>query len=201
MNWQKENKAPGFGPREGNKIIVAKGKMYTFGGVNYELRRTFNDVWVSEDGYNWQKLVENAPWSPRWDHDVAYFNNKFIFYGGMDLGDIGFSDLWTSPDAKDWTLISTNTVMEGRQGHVMLKLKNALFVISGLDAKTNEGKGITWFSLNGRDWLQTETVGSWIPREDHRAVVFKDKIIMTGGMSNGWNWLSDIYLGYLPSSF
>ncbi len=192
-SWKKEDKGPEFGAREGGRMLVSKGKMYVFGGVNYEQHKRFNDVWVSENGFDWEVLTESAPWHSRWDHDVAYFNNKFVLYGGMDTGDVGFNDLWTSPDAINWTLVSSDSEIGKIQGQVLVSYKNILFLVGGLDAKTNLGTADTWFSFNGRDWNKIPD-GAWAPREDHRATIFKDKLFIYGGMSDKWEWLGDSWV-------
>ncbi|MEK7567291.1 MAG: hypothetical protein AAB513_00005 [Patescibacteria group bacterium] len=199
VNWEKSSVKPNFPTREGDRTLAAKGKLYMFGGVSYEQHKTFNDVWISDDGLNWKELVKNAPWHSRWDHDVAYFNNKFILYGGMDIGDIGFSDLWTSKDAINWELITANSEMGARQGQVLASYKNVSFLVGGLDAKTNLGESDTWFTFNGRDWQKLKNNGLWAPREDHRVAVFNDMLLLYGGMNDKWEWQGDSWA--IPLNF
>jgi len=68
INWTKVvDKAP-WEPREGQTAEVFDGKMWMIGGVNYDKRKTYNDVWWTDDGINWHEATGAAPWTSRWDH-------------------------------------------------------------------------------------------------------------------------------------
>ncbi|MDO8492356.1 MAG: hypothetical protein Q7S34_01800 [bacterium] len=195
IRWSKTGKEIPFPLREGQRILPANGKLYLFGGVDYSFHKTYNDVWESLDGLSWQVLTLNASWAPRWDHDVAFFKNKFWLIDGMTTGSDGFNDIWSSADGKDWTLEATGTPLGSRQGHVLLNYKGLLWLIGGLDAKSNVGVGDTWYSRNGRNWRKVPVNGDWLGREDHQAFVFKNKLWVLTGMDTNWHWTNDIWQG------
>lgn len=49
------------------------------------VRSTYNDVWASEDGIAWQKIVENAPWEHQMLLTVAVY--KIWVLGGFSNKD------------------------------------------------------------------------------------------------------------------
>jgi len=187
-----------FEEREGQKVVVFDDKLWLIGGVNYDQKKTFNDVWVSADAVSWRQVVKNAPWHSRWDHDIAVFNNKIWLVGGMNFNGVGYGDEWYSLDGKEWQLATSSALWGKRQGQSLLVWDDSLWLVSGLDAKTNEGAGDTWFSNNGLDWNKTEVDGTWPGREDHETVIFKDKIFVIGGMSDDWEWLNDVWWAPMP---
>jgi len=74
----------------------------------------------------------------------------------------------------------------------MVVLDGFMWLVGGLDAKTSDGAGDTWFSKNGI-WQKTKKEGDWVGREDHSVIVFKNKIFVIGGMSKDFIWLNDIW--------
>lgn len=197
INWQKIAKAS-FDVREGQKVVIFKDKLWLIGGVNYSLKKTFNDVWSSNDGVAWKKEVANAPWSSRWDHDVTVFKNHLYLAGGMNFNGVGYGDVWTSTDGVKWQKITDLAPWKKRQGQALIVFKNFMWLIGGIDAKTNEGGGDTWYTDNGIDWQKTAIDGGWSGREDHEVNVFKDKIIITGGMNGDFQWLNDVWIATVP---
>lgn len=193
IHFEKVKKTPEFGEREGHRIITHEGKFYLFGGVNYISGKTFNDVWVSKNGEDWKLLVKNASWEPRWDHDVVFFNNRFLLTSGMGLGGLGYGDIWESPDALSWTKTSTSTPWGKMQGQALLEYNDNLWFIGGLNPDTDLGMGDTWKSLDGVNWEKLPYDGAWSGREDHASFVWKNKIFITGGMDGFWRWNNDVW--------
>ena len=198
VDWTIATTTVAYPGREGQRVLEHAGKLYMFGGVDYEQHKQFNDVWASDDGLTWYPLTTNAPWHGRWDHDVAVLGNDFYIVSGMSSGTVGYDDVWKSSDSGvHWTLIATSTPLGKKQGHVILTYRDALWLIGGLDTKSNEGKGEAWYSRNGFVWRKVPVDGLWEGREDHQAVLFKDKIFVFGGMGSSWHWKGDIWEGSL----
>ncbi len=193
VHFEKIKKTPEFGEREGHKIISHAGKFYLFGGVNYIAGKTFNDVWVSDNAIDWKVLVKNAPWEPRWDHDVVFFKNRFLLTSGMGLHGLGYGDIWESPDAINWTKTSTSTPWGKMQGQALLEYKDNLWFIGGLNTDTDLGIGDTWKSVDGVNWEKLPYDGAWSGREDHASFVWNDKLFITGGMDGFWRWNNDVW--------
>ncbi len=192
IHFEKIKKTPEFGEREGHKIISHEGKFYLFGGVNYISGKTFNDVWVSDNALDWKLLVKNAPWAPRWDHDVLFFKDKFILTSGMGLQGLGYGDIWESADGVSWVQTSSSTPWGKRQGQAFLEYKENLWFIGGLNTDTDVGLGDTWRSTDGVNWEKLPYDGAWSGREDHAVFVWKEKLFLTGGMDGSWRWNNDV---------
>lgn len=192
--WKREVAVAPWSAREGHRLTVFQDKLWLIGGVNYEKRETKNDVWSSEDGKNWFEVTAAASWSSRWDHGVVVFKDKLWLIGGMDLNDNVLGDIWVSENGKDWSLVTDNPPWSERQGHEVVVFQNRIWIVGGFNS-LNQGGGNNdvWFSEDGIDWQKTEKDPTWLGREDHKAVVFQDKIWILGGMTTDWKWQNDIW--------
>ena len=73
-HWEQVTANAGWPARAYHQAAVLDGKIYVFGGGNYVPEYTaFNDVWMSEDGKQWTRVTESAPWHPRlWFSSAVY---------------------------------------------------------------------------------------------------------------------------------
>src|SRR5262249_52979091 len=75
-DWQLVTDSAGWSPRAYHQAAVLNGKLYVFGGGNYDpppLHQAKNDVWVTEDGKAWSQVTDAAPWSLRlWFSSAVY---------------------------------------------------------------------------------------------------------------------------------
>lgn len=202
LNWEQVAEKVPFGEREGQKVIEFNGKLFLIGGVNYEKAQIFNDVWSSTDGINWQKEISpnplrpENPWAPRWDHDVAVFQDKIWLAGGMAFGGVGFGDVWSSADGRIWNQELVAAPWGKRQGQILEVYKNRLWLVGGLGIEKNEVNGGTWSTTDGISWEQlpaSESGETWLEREDHCSVVFHDKLWLLGGMDLNYRWTNDLW--------
>lgn len=208
IDWTKVVENPPYGEREGQKVVVFNGQMWLLGGVNYstKVRRTFNDVWSSEDGTHWTAVSSSTPWHSRWDHDVVVFKNGLWVIGGMDLNNRGYSDVWYSGDGKDWQLITKAAPFGKRQGHGAVAFNDLIWVVGGFEVRDllqifcNKSAGDLWYTANGRDWMKPQSNKLWAVREDHGVIVFKDAIWIVGGMDKALKWHNDVWRATLSNS-
>lgn len=187
--------------REGFSLIAFQNKLWLLGGVNYDWfgRGAKNDIWYSEDGIKWNKALNHANWSPRWDYGLTIFQDKLWLTGGMNLDGNVFKDIWNSSDGINWNLVSENPPWQARQGHTALVYKNKLWLIGRLnDIKNGSGVNDVWFTDDGYNWQKTYTDPQWLGREDHSSVVFQDKIWVLGGMDSSLKWNNDVWFSVLP---
>jgi len=197
VNWEKiiMTKAPVM--REGSPIVVFNNKLWMFGGVNFDTRKSLNDVWFSADGSSWEQVQEPIPWAGRYDHAVSEFHGKLWLTGGVDLTGKIYSDEWMSEDGIHWTQITPTAVgWKERHGHTMLVWKDAMWVFGGWTNATN-GEGESWFSKDGTNWTKAN-IGGWKQREDLAVSIFHDQPVLTGGMDIDWHWNNDVWIGRLP---
>ncbi len=193
INWEQILKKPDYDEREGQIVRVFKGKIYLIGGVNYGLKKTFNDVWESSDGINFKKITD-APWASRWDHDVAELNGELYLASGMSSATVGYHDLWKSSDGINWIEVSSSTPWGLKQGHGLVNYKGYLWFVGGLNTSNDEGRSDTWYSKDGTNWNKLPFDGEWTGREDMSVYIFKDKIYINGGMGADWRWQDDAWV-------
>lgn len=178
--------------REGHTLNLLNGKLYLTGGVDFVKRITYNDVWSSTDGINWNQETKTAPWTPRYDHAVSTFKNALYLTGGLHIGTHDTeSEVWVSTDGVNWE----HRVPEwpSRHGHISYVHKDVLWIAGGWDATPDTGINDTWFTRDGVKWIKTDANGPWTGREDHMGEVFKGKMWLTGGMDSNERWHSDVY--------
>jgi len=226
VRWEEATAKAEWPAREGHSLAVWQDKLWLIGGVRYDLRTTFSDVWSSADGSNWERVTDNAPWLSRWDHAAVAFQNRLYLTAGMDLRGNTFHDVWVSDDGARWELITNNPPWRERQGHVLLDYRGALWMVGRLnDADSGNGPARQqptprlqtpgasatggqaqalaggpndiWFTKDGVAWEKTDADPPWLGREDHGAVVWRDKIWVTGGMDSKWQWGSDVWYSTL----
>jgi hypothetical protein len=114
----------------------------------------------------------------------------------MAFGGVGYGDVWSSADGRNWKLEANATPWGERQGHILDVFKDRLWLIGGLGIKTNEVNGGTWVSADGLAWQQLPADVSgetWLAREDHSAIVFRNKLWLLGGMDENWGWTNDVW--------
>ena len=108
LNWTLEvEDAPWSKRTLHNTPLVLDDKMWIIGGAatgDYYPFRTYNDVWCSSDGRNWQRATDDAPWPGRtWGSTVVYRGRLWLLGGFRseptweNLGDV-----WYSADGAEW---------------------------------------------------------------------------------------------------
>lgn len=192
-NWiLATSSTPRFEGREGHTLNVYDGKLWLMGGVNFVKRITYNDVWYSENGYDWVLATSSAPWTPRYDHAVSVFKDSLYLTGGLHINTHNTeSEVWVSKNGIDWEHRVPD--WPSRHGHISESYNNALWVIGGWNVTIDKGVNDTWFTYDGFKWMKTDSDGPWIGREDHMGDIFKGKMWVTGGMDTNEHWNSDVY--------
>jgi hypothetical protein len=198
VHWTRVTGNAAFVPREGQWVEVWNGKLWMTGGVNYEARKTFNDVWYSSDGITWIQAPD-APWPSRWDHATAVYDGKLWMTGGMDLGahkDNAYNDEWYTEDGLRWIKVIDNVVWPARQGHQLIPYHGYLWILGRLNDDIDGGRNDVWYSKDGIAWTEAQSPG-WSGREDHWTLVYDDKMWVFSGMDNLWHWTNDVWVSTL----
>ena len=113
--------------------VVFKGRMWIVGGGTYDTpqtptRRFYNDVWSSQDGRRWDRVVEHAPWHPRQYHDVAVFDNRIWVLEGWNQSNR--NDVWYSENGIDWHELP-GTPWAPRHAASVFVYDNSLWMVAG----------------------------------------------------------------------
>jgi len=227
-NWVKVMDEPPGVPY--SRLVVFKGKMWSFGvdtwssvnGVDWVLEETempcplyrvveFQDklwtlghsdgVWCTDNGINWQCVVEHAPFGERYTSDVVAYDNKLWLLGGMrgtyDL-ELGHekgtvtSEVWCSDDGADWQLVA-NAPWPPRMWFRSIVFDGKIWVLSGFDGTgyvTNRGTTLdydnnnfndAWTTTDGVNWVEVECYPVWKQRHAPLSLVFDNALWVIGG--------------------
>ena len=114
--WKLETADAGWSPRAYHQAAVLNGKLYVFGGGNYVPKyHAVNDVWSSSDGKTWERVTEQAGWSPRlWFSSVVYRDRMWVLGGWSNGPSKNWGDVWHSRDGKEWTQLKSNVIWKER---------------------------------------------------------------------------------------
>lgn len=193
--WQRVATIP-WEEREGQVLEDYEGKLYMMGGVNFDKRKTYNDVWVSDDGKAWSLVTPSAPWDSRYDHDSIVFHDKMYVLGGVKLGGVGSADVWTTSGTstgKVWEKVTDTAPWGPLHGHTAVLYKGLMWVIGGWKTIPDVGSEEQWFTADGITWEKTTEDLPWAGREDHAAVTFRNRLWVWAGMDSDFRWHNDIW--------
>ena len=113
FSWEvvHDDDAP-FAPRDGGGAITFQNKMWLLGGWNPDpaFAATFprvcnSEVWVSSDGAEWERVVEQAPWEGRHCAGMAVHDGQMWIVGGDCNQGHYQHDVWKSVDGISWTCV------------------------------------------------------------------------------------------------
>jgi hypothetical protein len=94
--------APWGGGREGYGALAFDRKLWVFGGFVEKSTNGVNDVWYSEDGANWERQAEYAPWTPRDPIAIVYKDKLWLFAGKFTGSDDTWNgDMWVMTATPD----------------------------------------------------------------------------------------------------
>lgn len=204
LTWQKVITTIPWSPRDSHGVVVYNNKLWLMGGLNgnnfverpevvkYEKAPHFSDVWVSEDGINWNLITDKAPWGKRRSIQVVVFQDKMWLIAGWGPWTGLESAIWYSQNGINWTKVNTN--WPAREGHQLVVFKNKLWLIGGVNYDKYKTKNDVWYSDDGLNWFEVTPNASWSPRWDHEVIVFKDKLWLIGGMDLTENVYRDIWV-------
>ena len=91
-----------------NNLMELDNKLWLIGGgiigSAYHPFQAYNDVWNSADGVHWEKIVGNAPWTPRiWSSSVVYKDRLWLLGGfRSEPAWENLGDVWYSADGVNW---------------------------------------------------------------------------------------------------
>ncbi|WP_236973647.1 Kelch repeat-containing protein [Membranihabitans maritimus] len=180
-------------------VTTFRGKMWFMGGWyngRLEGRSASNQVWSSENGENWDLVVESANWDPRCAAAIVEFKGKIWLLGGTNdyyYGDEEslLNDVWYSEDGKDWKLATDNAGWPPRAFHQAVVLNNKIYLMGGGNYDPEyKAYNDVWSSEDGIHWVQETESSPWHERIWFSSVVYRGNMWVLGGWSNNpyINW-------------
>ena len=143
VNWTCATANAPYGRRIACAVTVFKGKLWLMGGrINkpnvpleegYEKVTTFNDVWCSADGANWQCVLKHAPWAPRmWFMGADYAGRMWIISGYDNVHHKNLGDVWYTEDGTSWHQFTSDKKMfSTRHEPTVYVYDKSLWVVAG----------------------------------------------------------------------
>ena len=131
--WKLETADAGWSPRAYHQAAVLNGKIYVFGGGNYVPKyAASNDVWSSEDGVQWTRLTDAAPWHPRlWFSSVVYRDRIWVLGGWSNNPSRNWGDAWHSQDGVNWRELKSSVVWKERHEHSAFVFQDKIWIAGG----------------------------------------------------------------------
>ena len=195
IDWESKGNAPWKG-RHGFGCVVFDQRLWILAGDDHL------DVWNTEDGINWTKVIDVVPWGARYFPYITVFNDKIWVLGGQDVNADGhkgekYTDIWSSVDGVNWTKEVQFAPWLPRAticGSVVLN--NTMYLYGG--AAFAYGGGIlngfsgvfndVWNSSDGINWARIMIRAPWSPKIWGIVGTHKNHMFMMGGDSEGLNW-------------
>ncbi len=142
VNWTRVCEDAPYGSRSGSAFLAFGGRLWVIAGcvgipndppeAGYENITTYNDVWSSEDGATWERVVEHAPWAPRkWVVGEVYRDRMFIIGGYDNRNEANFGDVWWSTDGVQWHELPTPEGYKGRHEVSPYVFRDSLWIVAG----------------------------------------------------------------------
>jgi len=195
LTWAEHVKTD-WGERIYHSIVYFKGRLWMYGGLDYEARTFLNDIWSSSDGLTWSNLG-SAAWPGRGGHAVVAYQDRLWLFGGAthisaDRSTDGFlNDVWVSDDGVTWTPVTHAAPWTPRDKAGVLVFRDHLYLLGG------QGTADVWRTSNGREWTLMVDQAGWGPRHDFAHVFYEDRLWVFGGWTGrSTNALNDVWYSY-----
>lgn len=178
--WQSATQSSLFSARQSHACLSFQGKLWVLGGDEGKAPYAFNsEIWSSDDGVIWDKVVDSAPWGKlRAFGSVVYDGKMWVIGGNQSDPNLLRKDVWSSADGVTWTQVTPSAPWEARHFHKALNFQNKLWILGG---EGNGNHNDVWSSSDGAIWTQATASAEWTPRHDFGAVVYNEEMWVFGG--------------------
>lgn len=202
-HWDLEVGNAPWGERYAPYVVVYDDNVWLMGGqtwekkpdgtYDYDFPISFNDVWRSADGRNWELVSSNAAWAPRsMVGGSVVFDGKMWILGGGVKGNshtvTEFNDVWSSEDGANWTLVSDNAPWEPRIHLSTIVYNNKIWITDGSPGSPSTLTNEVWNSSDGIQWNAVETQNIWTPRHATSLFNFQGSLWVVAGFNGNDVW-------------
>jgi N-acetylneuraminic acid mutarotase len=196
--WEQATNRVPWGPRALHHTAVFKEKLWVLGGQTTpqfapEQEAFYNDVWCSQNGAQWERVLPHAPWSPRGmiGGSVVFKDRLWLLGGGTydtpqrPTRDF-FNEVWSTPDGVHWEK-HPDAPWTPRQYHEVAVWDEKMWVLEGY-YKDGGNRNDVWFSADGVLWHELPNT-PWSQRHAASVFVHNDALWMVAGN----NMTSDVW--------
>lgn len=191
----------GWGPWSGTHAcgcVVFNNRMWIVGGNGYP------DVWVSDNGVAWTRLLAAGPWGRRYKAYVVAHAGRIWLMGGYDyLSFVPFNDVWSTTDGVTWTRVLEHAPWAGRGAiHGTAVFDGKIWILGGGQYPHGSTTGEryfndVWSSADGVSWTLVNGQPPWRPRLHHNVAVYADRLWVMDGhdsVDGRVNLLNDVWV-------
>lgn len=192
--------------RDSHVVVAFNDKLWLYGGIEggivenelprYETMPYKNDIWVSDNGKDWELVKEHAEWGQRRSMTTFVFKDKIFLIGGWQKEPWGatLNDIWVSENGIDWKLVKSHAEFSPREGTAFEIFNDKVWVIGGVDYFTHQTMNDVWYSEDGITWVEATSSAPFSKRYDHVLTNFNDKLYLTGGIDFGNKVKKDLWV-------
>jgi hypothetical protein len=131
-----------YGARAACAVTTFRGRLWVMRGYrevrsspaekHYPQFTTYNDVWCSADGVNWERVLEHAPWSPRMWFIAKVYANRMWVIGGLDnVNGANLGDVWYTEDGVNWHQFVCERTFSPRHEPTCYVYDDSLWIAAG----------------------------------------------------------------------
>lgn len=142
VQWTCATPEAPWGARYAAAVAAYGGKLWLMGGAvsqasdppekHYPKYTTYNDVWCSEDGAKWTRVLEHAPWAERmWFAPVVYAGRLWILGGFSNRNSHNSDDAWYTEDGTAWQRFESPVKFSPRHETSCYVFQESLWVVGG----------------------------------------------------------------------
>lgn len=142
IEWRCEVAHAAYGKRAASAVAVYRDRLWLLGGrtpepndppeKGYPSITTHNDVWCSEDGITWTRVLEHAPWAPRqWTIAREYAGRLWLIGGHDNVNSANFGDVWWTENGVDWHEFRSERMFSPRHEPTVYVFDGSLWVVAG----------------------------------------------------------------------
>ena len=188
LTWDQAASGPRFLPRYSHSSVVSGNDIYVIAGFSgaagtFTASRS-RDVWKSGNrGVTWQRVTDNAGFSPRSGHRSEVLNGKIYVIAGSSSSTANLDDVWESDistaGGRTWSeATSGSTAKFGARRYpasaVLGQGAAAKLYMIGGDGRPNDFNDV-WNSANGASWNQVGVTTAFTPaRGSHSLAVLNE---------------------------
>ncbi|OMJ69664.1 hypothetical protein SteCoe_32538 [Stentor coeruleus] len=196
--WE-ELKIQDFGPLCRHSAIVKNDLMYVFGGTDgtQEFNRT---IIFNLSNFSARSIISDNPSCPPPldSHTACLYEDGtaawMIVYGGYAVGERSSNVYTFNLNSEKWKQAQTSKGPEGRSNHSAVIYKDHMYVFGGTNEEGEKLSDFWKLDLRTYHWEEVKGKGD-VPsgRSGHSAAIFKDVMIVFGGMKDITKETNDMY--------
>lgn len=182
VSWDRVLPEAPWGPRCFQHTYSFEGRLWVMGGQTMPEYAAvpeifYDDIWCSEEGRQWTRLVEHAPWPPRGNSSVPIvFDDRLWIIGGGTYNTPQhpdrrvYNDVWHSADGVTWERAVEHAPWAPREFHDVAAWDGRLWVLGGWSGESrsdvwHSADGVHWEELPGTPWAPRHGAGVFVHRE------------------------------------